>query len=173
MVNTRPVGANQEAVDVPLYLKPNPLLSAAQSRPLIYQGFTLVELIIVVAVLSVLSAIAIPAYQGYIAEARAGTMLQSIETIRVFQESRRVQQGEYVEGTYDPLNPDVAGGLKDAAVLDWSPNTTSDFITFVITCQTDAVSPECTRSSGYQVTATHSEGGSICRVHNQTSVSIC
>lgn len=137
------------------------------------QGFTLIELIIVVAILSIISAIAIPAYQGYIAEARAATMLQSIETIRVFQESRRVQQGEYVEGTYDPTNPDVAGGLKDAAVLDWSPNTTSDFVTFVITCQTDAVSPECSRSSGYQVLATHSEGGSVCRVHNQTSVTVC
>ena len=145
----------------------------AKSGLLSCQGFSLVELMIVVAVLGIVSAIAIPAYQGYIAEARTATMLQSIETIRVFQESRRVQQGEYVEGTYDPSNPDVAGGLKDATVLDWSPNITSDFVTFVITCQTDAVSPECTRSSGYQVTATHSEGGSVCRVHNQTSVTVC
>ncbi len=173
MIDSRLIRLCQDVVGPPVYLNSEFLLSATRPRPAISRGFTLIELIIVVAILSIISAIAIPAYQGYIAEARAGTMLQSIEMIRVFQEDRRVQQGEYVEGSYDPLNPDVPGGLKDTAVLGWSPNASNDVVTFVITCQTPAVSPECTRSSGYQVTASHSEGGSVCRIHNQTSVTSC
>ena len=145
----------------------------AKSGLISCQGFSLVELMVVIALLGVISAIAIPAYQGYIEDARIGTMLQSIETIRVFQENRRLEQGEYVEGSYDPASPDAAGGLKEAAVLDWSPFASNDVVTFVIACQTDATNPECARASGYQVTATHSEGGSVCRIINRSSVASC
>lgn len=49
-------------------------------------GFTLVELMITIAIVAILAAVAIPAYQGYVDEAKLGAARQSIETIRVFLE---------------------------------------------------------------------------------------
>jgi general secretion pathway protein G len=42
------------------------------------RGYSLIELIITVAILAVLSSLALVAYQGYVAEARIGTAMQDI-----------------------------------------------------------------------------------------------
>lgn len=46
-------------------------------------GFTLVEIMIAVAILAIISAIAIPLYQGYITEARFGTALKDIRQMQL------------------------------------------------------------------------------------------
>ncbi|MCB1785698.1 MAG: prepilin-type N-terminal cleavage/methylation domain-containing protein [Gammaproteobacteria bacterium] len=46
-------------------------------------GFTLIELMLAVAILAILSAIAIPFYRGYVNEARIGTVIEDIRQIEL------------------------------------------------------------------------------------------
>ena len=62
----------------------------------VQKGFTLIELMIVVAIIAVLAAIAIPAYQDYIARSQAGGALSDIRGgVTAYEEfiSRGVSRG--------------------------------------------------------------------------------
>ena len=59
------------------------------------QGFTLVELMIVVAVVGILAAIAIPAYQRYVLEARRAEAQGYLHDLALRQEKWRVNNPAY------------------------------------------------------------------------------
>jgi type IV pilus assembly protein PilE len=58
-------------------------------------AFTLVELMISVAIISVLAVIAIPAYNGYITEARIATAQSNMNSMKLFLEDYRLDNGCY------------------------------------------------------------------------------
>ncbi|MBE0617913.1 MAG: prepilin-type N-terminal cleavage/methylation domain-containing protein, partial [Proteobacteria bacterium] len=64
-------------------------------------GFTLVELMIVVAILGILAAIAVPMYRGYVTTAKRAEAKSNLETIRLLQEQYYADHREYVEGVYE------------------------------------------------------------------------
>lgn len=66
------------------------------------RGYTLVELMIVVAILSVIAGIAIPIYQGYITESRLQTTRMNAEPLRLALEDYYLEEGTYVAGTWIP-----------------------------------------------------------------------
>ena len=122
------------------------------------QGLTLIEMMIVLAVVGVVSAIAIPLYQDYLSTARADVMIYNIGTIDLLQDDRWVDEGEFIQGTYNPADAGAAAGLK--TVLGWSPGSDPGGYSYAVVCTVVSASPpECTRASGYTVTVTHVQTG--------------
>ena len=134
-------------------------------------GFTLVELMIAIAIAAILGSLAMTAYNGYVSSSRESALLQTLQSVKLVQEDRRLRLGEYVEGAYDPTNPSVSGGL--ASTLGWNPSDPSLEISLVAECQADGTAPECARGSGVKVTATHTQGESMCRIYNGVTTSDC
>jgi len=73
-------------------------------------GFTLIELMIVVAVIGVLAAIAVPAFIGYLQRSRTTEAFTVLAEIRQRQESYRSEFGRYC-------------GDATGTALNWNPTT--------------------------------------------------
>ncbi|MCB1863190.1 MAG: prepilin-type N-terminal cleavage/methylation domain-containing protein [Gammaproteobacteria bacterium] len=84
-------------------------------------GFTLVELMIAVAILTIIAGIAIPAYNGYIREARISAAAANIEPLRIALEDYWLDNA-----TYGTRNPEVwvPGGANSLLTGDlaWQPD---------------------------------------------------
>jgi len=59
------------------------------------EGVTLIEVMIVVAIVGMLAAIAIPAYNDYITRSRRSDAFTALETVRAAQEMFRAETGAY------------------------------------------------------------------------------
>ena len=63
------------------------------------RGFTLVELMIVVAILGILVSVAVPLYRNYISGAKRAEAKANLETIRLLEEQYFADHKTYVAGT--------------------------------------------------------------------------
>ena len=69
------------------------------------QGFTLIELMIVVAVIAILASIAYPSYQNYVRQARRADAQEALMRLQLEQEKRRVNNATYTtDFTVNGLN---------------------------------------------------------------------
>jgi type IV pilus assembly protein PilE len=59
------------------------------------EGVTLLELMVVVLIVGILAAIAIPAYNDYITRSRRSDAFTALETVRAAQEMYRAEKGQY------------------------------------------------------------------------------
>ena len=59
------------------------------------EGVTLIEVMIVVVIVGLLAAIAIPAYDNYITRSRRSDAFTALETVRAAQEMYRAERGGY------------------------------------------------------------------------------
>lgn len=91
------------------------------------QGFTLVEVMIVVAILSLVAAIAIPAYNGYIREAKLGVARQNMESLRFFLEDYGLENSTYM------VNGNASYGASVLAnTIGWSPDGDQGKYTYTV-----------------------------------------
>jgi general secretion pathway protein G len=72
-------------------------------------GFTLVELILAVAILSLVASIAIPMYRGYVAESRIHVVIHEIRQIELLVQNFALDEGVYP----DSLDTVGAGDMRD------------------------------------------------------------
>ncbi len=113
----------------------------------IKNGFTLIELMITITILSVLLVIAVPAYQNYIDTSQEAVLVANISSVELFQEDFFLQNGTYSVG-----HADIAA---IEAAIGWEPQA-NDGITYAIA---DGPSGD---ASDYNVTAVHPDGLTIC-----------
>ena len=110
------------------------------------RGFTLVELMITIAILSVVAALAIPAYNGYILEARLGAARANMEPLRLALEEYWLEEGSYVAGVWDPKGTKTL----ETGNLGWSPDGDQGAFTYNVALITN----------GYTITVIHAQATS-------------
>lgn len=59
------------------------------------QGFTLLELMIVVSIVGILATLAVPSYQSSVVKAREAALQQDLSTLRDVLDQHRADQGKY------------------------------------------------------------------------------
>jgi type IV pilus assembly protein PilE len=108
-------------------------------------GFSLIELMIVVAVIAIISAVALPAYRNYVETSRRGVLVNNISTMEIFQEDRMLRTGSYLLT--------AANTAAITAGIGWNPRDDDGSISYSIA---DG------GGGSYDVTATDETGVSVC-----------
>ena len=122
----------------------------ATSRLWASAGFSLVELMVSIAILGIIAAISVPLYRGYVESAAKGALINDVATMEVFQEDVMLRTGTYAAGTYDA----GAGETSLTDAIGWQPRADTGAVYVV----------EAATASSYRVTATDVQGRSVCRV---------
>ena len=70
------------------------------------KGFTLIELMIVIAIIGILAAIAIPQYQNYVGRANVAAAVQTLSSNKTGLENYVMENGFFPDGTTGAVTAD-------------------------------------------------------------------
>ena len=84
-------------------------------------GFTLVELIVVIAILAILAGVAIPVYSGYIKKAQDAAVITELDAIQTAAQAANATKGEIekIEVTASSIEVTGKDGLSDTYDADF------------------------------------------------------
>ncbi len=113
-------------------------------------GFTLIELMIVVAIIGILAAIAIPQYQNYVARSEAASALATIRSVQTDAEDIMVRGlqpiiGDAADGDANAANQrslGIAGDASGSGDITVTGYTLGGTVNLVYTFDTNGVSPQ-------------------------------
>ncbi len=106
-------------------------------------GITLIELMIVVAIIAVLAGIAIPAYNAYVTEAQFGAARLNVEPLRLALEDYWLDNQTYADIDGKKWQPSGTQDLK--TTLGWRPDGDEDAFNYSVTApNADSYSIEVT-----------------------------
>ena len=105
------------------------------------QGYSLIELMIVVAIIGILSAIAVPSYKNYIQTSCMGTAEMNLTTLRAFLENYQLEYNKYIAGTESSSSTTLSKALK------WNADDKGEF-SYKVEAGTTGI------SNSYKITVT-------------------
>ncbi len=107
-------------------------------------GYTLIEIMIVVAILAILSAIAIPLYSGYVRESKLGAARANIEPLRTAIEDYWLDNGSYLAINGHAWIP-LGSTTLETAEPGWKPEGDDEKFSYRVTAS----------ASSYTITVTY------------------
>ncbi len=100
------------------------------------KGFSLIELMIAVAILAIITGIAIPLYSGYIKESKLGAARANVEPLRTALEDYWLDNGTYTDDASTATRDEVwePNGTKtlESGTLGWKPEGDNDKFIYVV-----------------------------------------
>lgn len=131
------------------------LTAKALQQPYSERGFTLIELMIVVALIAILSAIAVPGYQKYVKKSHAKAVAGDLVSLGLVMENRYQRKLSYGAAVTKSGVSDIQALVKNGAgASPWEPAENTNF-TYKLTI-TEATA---TTAAGYSIEAKGNIGG--------------
>ncbi len=122
------------------------------------RGYTLIELMIVIVIIGILAALAIPAFSNYVQRSRMAESFAFLGEIRQREESYRAEFGQYASAPYHPAAAPFTGGAaatwESAGMpMEWrqigaAPDGPTRFIYEVSASTPSMVPPGCPAGLG-------------------------
>lgn len=129
------------------------------------QGFTLIELMIVVAIIGVLAAIAVPAYKDYVTKGEAAAALSTLKALQTPAELLYQDKGAFVATDLTSLGVSSASSQLGTLAIDTAKSaavkftfTTPSLVNGVMTLERTTDGWTCTRSANSKLTSLDIKG---------------